>query len=116
MTRQKTVYINPVDVERKWHIIDAQDKILGKVAVAAANLVQGKHKPCFTPHQEIGDYVVIINADKVALSGNKAQDKKYFRHSGYPGSLKKKTLQILIKESQAFLLSLQLRECYLRIK
>lgn len=88
MTEQKTIFVNPANVDRKWFIIDAEDKILGKVAVATANLLRGKHKPCFTPHQEVGDYVIIINAEKVKLTGNKKEDKIYYRHSGYPGSLK----------------------------
>ena len=83
----ETIFVNPKDVVRKWFIIDASGKKLGRVAVKAANLLRGKHKPEFTPHQEVGDYVIIINADKVEVSGNKETRKIYYRHSGYPGGL-----------------------------
>ena len=71
----ETIFVNPKDVVRKWYIIDASGKKLGRVAVKAANLLRGKHKPEFTPHQEVGDYVIIINADKVEVSGNKETRK-----------------------------------------
>jgi large subunit ribosomal protein L13 len=76
-----------VENDHKWYIIDAEDIVLGKVAVKAAAILRGKHKPTFTPHMEMGDHVVIINAEKVYLSGNKTEDKSYFRHSGYPGGI-----------------------------
>ncbi|HUX21643.1 MAG TPA: 50S ribosomal protein L13, partial [Spirochaetia bacterium] len=78
----RTVFLNPKSVERKWYLIDAKDKILGKVATAAAEILRGKNKPYYTPHQEVGEYVVIINADQVRLSGTKASKKVYHRHSG----------------------------------
>lgn len=85
----RTTYMaKPADVERKWFVIDAEGKTLGRLASEAAALVRGKHKPTFTPHVDGGDFVVIINADKVVLSGNKLSDKKYYRHSMYPGGLK----------------------------
>ena len=84
----KTEFLNPALVERKWFVIDAEGKILGRVAARAASIVRGKTKPIFSPHLEMGDYVVIINADKIAVSGRKAQQKVYYRHSGYPGGLK----------------------------
>lgn len=83
----KTAFVNPKVVERKWYLIDAKDKILGKVAVKAAEILRGKNKPYYTPHQEVGEYVVIVNADKVRVSGTKADKKVYYRHSGYPGGL-----------------------------
>lgn len=83
----KTIYVNPKDVERKWYVIDAEDVILGKLAVEVANLLRGKNKPEFSPHQELGDYVVVINAEKVKVTGRKATQKMYHHHSGYPGSL-----------------------------
>jgi len=83
----ETIFVKPKDVERKWYVIDASGKKLGRVAVKAANILRGKHKPEFTPHQEVGDFVIIINADKVELSGNKRNNKFYYRHSGYPGGL-----------------------------
>lgn len=83
----KTIYVNPKDVERKWYVIDAEDVILGKLAVEVANLLRGKNKVEFTPYQELGDYVVVINADKVKVTGRKVSQKMYHHHSGYPGSL-----------------------------
>jgi large subunit ribosomal protein L13 len=83
----KTVFVKPKDIERKWHVIDAQGKVLGRVAVKAATYARGKHRPEYAPHQEMGDYVIIVNADKAVLTGNKRQDKMYYRHSGYPGGL-----------------------------
>lgn len=81
----KTFSAKPTDVERKWHVIDAKDQILGKVAVGAARLLRGKHKPTFTPHIDTGDFVVVINAAEVRFSGNKENHKIYARHSGYIG-------------------------------
>ena len=81
----KTFSAKPTDVERKWHVIDAKDAILGKVAVKAATLLRGKDKPIFTPHIDTGDFVVVINAADVVLSGSKEQHKIYARHSGYIG-------------------------------
>ena len=76
------------DVQREWHVIDARDVVLGRLAVQAATLLRGKHKPIYAPHVDTGDFVIIVNADKVALSGNKAQTKRAYRHSGYPGGLR----------------------------
>jgi large subunit ribosomal protein L13 len=84
----KTVFIKPAEVERKWFVIDAEGKILGRVAARAASIVRGKEKAIFAPHQEVGDYVVVVNAGKVAVSGRKAQQKINYRHSGYVGGLK----------------------------
>ena len=85
----RTTYMaKPNEVERKWYVIDAEGKTLGRLASEAATLIRGKHKPQFTPHVDTGDFVVIINAEKVHLTGNKLQDKKYYRHSLYPGGLK----------------------------
>ncbi len=80
------------DVTREWHVIDARDVVLGRLSVQAANLLRGKHKPTYAPHMDMGDYVIIINADKVAISGNKLTDKKIYRHSGHPGGLKSRTV------------------------
>ncbi len=76
------------DIQRQWHVIDASDVILGRLASQAAILLRGKHKPIFAPHVDTGDFVVIVNADKVALSGSKLQSKLAYRHSGYPGGLR----------------------------
>jgi large subunit ribosomal protein L13 len=77
------------DVQRQWHVIDATDVVLGRLATHTATLLRGKHKPIFAPHVDTGDFVVIVNAGKVALSGNKRQQKIAYRHSGYPGGLKR---------------------------
>jgi large subunit ribosomal protein L13 len=75
------------DVQREWHVIDATDVVLGRLAVQAATLLRGKHKPTFAPHVDTGDFVIIVNAEKVALTGAKRTDKLSYRHSGYPGGL-----------------------------
>jgi len=84
----KTVFVNAKDVQRKWYVIDAEGVVLGKLAVEVAKLLRGKHKPEYAPHQELGDYVVVVNADKVRVTGRKPEQKIYYHHSGYPGSLK----------------------------
>ncbi|AIY16517.1 50S ribosomal protein L13 [Pimelobacter simplex] len=83
----RTYAPKPDDVERAWLVIDATDVVLGRLAVTAANLLRGKHKPIFAPNADTGDFVIIVNADKVALSGNKRADKMVYRHSGFPGGL-----------------------------
>lgn len=83
-----TYMANPADVERKWYVIDAAGKPLGRVAVEAATLLRGKHKTTFTPHVDCGDHVIVINCAKAVLTGNKAQQKYYYRHTGYIGHLK----------------------------
>lgn len=75
------------EVERKWYVIDASDKHLGRLAVQVARILIGKHKPTYTPHVDTGDFVVVTNVEKLRVTGNKTQDKKYYRHSGYPGGL-----------------------------
>lgn len=85
------------EVERKWYIIDAAGQTLGRMASEAASLLRGKHKPEFTPHVDTGDFVIVINADKIVLSGKKMQKKMYYRHSGYPGGLKVTSAQDMLK-------------------
>jgi len=84
----RTYSPKPGDVTRQWHVIDAQDIVLGRLATTAASLLRGKHKPIYAPHVDTGDFVIIINADKVHLSGNKRTQKMAYRHSGYPGGLR----------------------------
>jgi len=86
-TTVRTYSPKPSDVTREWHVIDATDVVLGRLAVQSANLLRGKHKPIYAPHLDTGDFVIIINADKVSLSGNKRETKMAYRHSGYPGGL-----------------------------
>lgn len=84
----RTFTPKPGDVERAWHVIDANDVVLGRLATQAAALLRGKHKPIFAPHMDTGDFVVIVNAGKVALTGAKREQKRAYRHSGYPGGLR----------------------------
>ena len=84
----KTYSPKPGDLTRDWHVIDASDVVLGRLAVQVATLLRGKHKATFAPHVDVGDFVIIINADKVALTGAKAEQKKAYHHSGFPGGLK----------------------------
>src|SRR5690606_18116406 len=84
----RTYSPKPGDVQRRWHVIDAQDVVLGRLAAQAATLLRGKHKPIFAPHVDTGDFVIIVNAEKVALTGNKRENKLAYRHSGYPGGLR----------------------------
>ncbi|MDQ1910846.1 50S ribosomal protein L13 [Paenibacillus sp. GD4] len=94
----RTTYMaKPNEVERKWYIIDATDKTLGRLASEAASIIRGKHKPQFTPHVDAGDFVIIINAEKIHLTGKKLQQKKYYNHSLYSGGLKVTTAQDMIK-------------------
>jgi large subunit ribosomal protein L13 len=86
------------EVEKKWLVIDAEDKVLGRVAAEAARLLRGKHKAQYTPFLDCGDHVVIVNAEKARVTGNKAQDKKYYRHSGYPGGIRETTYEKMVEK------------------
>ena len=88
----KTYSTKASDIKREWHIIDAADKILGKVATQVAGLLMGKHKPVFNRHLDVGDYVVVVNAEKIRVTGDKTKQKFYYRHSGYPGGFKSVSL------------------------
>ncbi|MFJ5383574.1 MULTISPECIES: 50S ribosomal protein L13 [Burkholderiaceae] len=83
----KTFSAKPAEVKRDWYVIDATDKVLGRVASEVARRLRGKHKPEFTPHVDTGDFIIIVNAAKLRVTGTKEQDKKYYRHSGYPGGI-----------------------------
>ena len=95
----KTYSLKKEEVERNWFLLDATDKVLGRVATKIADRIRGKDKPTFTPHTDGGDYVVVINAEKIKVSGSKFTDKKYYRHSLYPGGLKTKTFKDLNKDN-----------------
>jgi len=105
----KTFSAKPTDIERKWHVIDAENQVLGKVAVEAARLLRGKHKPIFTPHIDTGDFVIVINADKVRLSGNKEHDKIYTRFTGYVGGQKIETPRMVRKRRPILLVERAVR-------
>ena len=83
----RTYSPKPADIQRVWHVIDAQDVVLGRLAVEAATLLRGKHKAIYAPHMDVGDFVIVVNAEKVSLSGSKRTTKMAYRHSGYPGGL-----------------------------
>lgn len=85
---QKTYSLKAGDIERRWFVVDADGKTLGRLSSDVAHVLRGKHKPAFTPHMDNGDYVVIVNAEKIRVTGKRAEQKKYYSHSGYPGGLK----------------------------
>ena len=87
VTFVRTYSPRPGDIQRAWHVIDATDIVLGRLAVQSANLLRGKHKPIYAPHVDTGDFVIIVNAEKIALTGDKLTNKLAYRHSGYPGGL-----------------------------
>ncbi len=97
-----TIFPKNSDVPRKWYVIDVEGKRLGHVATEVAAILRGKRKPEFTYHQELGDYVIIVNAEKVVLSGNKTTDKVYHRHSGYPGGITSETFEKAIVRKPTF--------------
>ncbi len=105
----KTYQQKPTEVERRWWLVDAQGKVLGRVASQVARLLQGKHKPTYTPHVDGGDFVVVVNTEKVRLTGRKAERKVYYWHSGYPGGLKSATAGELLrtKPERLFRLAVQ---------
>ena len=97
---QKTFSAKPTDVERKWYVIDAAEAPLGRISTVAATLLTGKGKPQFTKHIDCGDYVIVINADNLVVTGKKMEDKMYYKHSGYPGGLKELQLkEVMAKDS-----------------
>ena len=92
-----TFMAKPGQIQRKWHVLDAEGKTLGLVASEAAVLLRGKHKPIYTPHVDTGDFVIVVNAEKVVLTGNKLQQKEYITHSGFPGGLKRTSYSVMLK-------------------
>lgn len=105
-TEFKTNYTSAQDLtdNRNWYIVDAADMVLGRVATNIARVLQGKHRPNYAPHQDTGDFVVVINADKIRLTGNKADQKYYFRHSGYPGGGKEIPFRRMLERRPAFVI------------
>ncbi len=100
----KTVSANKDTVQKEWILVDAKDQVLGRFASRVAIILRGKHKPSFTPHVDCGDNVIIINAEKIVLTGDKLSQKKYIRHSGYPGGQKSETVENLLKRRPAAVL------------
>ncbi|HPY82861.1 MAG: 50S ribosomal protein L13 [Bacteroidales bacterium] len=97
----KTKSANKATVQKEWYVVDATDQVLGRMCAQVAKVIRGKHKPSFTPHVDCGDKVIIINADKVKLTGNKMTDKTYVRHTGYPGGQRKTTPEELLEKHPA---------------
>jgi large subunit ribosomal protein L13 len=89
----KTYTAKPGEIERRWHVVDAEGQTLGRLATRIADVLRGKDKPVYTPHVDTGDFVVVVNAEKIAVTGKKLDDKIYYRHSGYPGGIKQRTLR-----------------------
>ncbi|MEE9503821.1 MAG: 50S ribosomal protein L13 [Thermodesulfobacteriota bacterium] len=105
----KTFVAKEHEIEKKWRLVDARDKVLGRLASEIATILRGKNKPVFTPHMDAGDYVVLINADKVILTGNKLEKKIYYRHSGYVGGLKKTTAKEMLQKRPENLIRLAVK-------
>ena len=101
----KTFNLKREEIKRKWYVVDAEDKILGRLATEIAKKLRGKDKPTFTPHVDCGDFMIIINAEKIKVKGgNKLEDKKYYRHSGYVGNLKVTNLEEMLKKNPEFVI------------
>ncbi len=91
----KTFSAKPLEVKRDWYVVDATDKVVGRLATEIARRLRGKHKPEYTPHVDTGDYIIVINADKLAMTANKVEGKKYYRHTGYPGGIYETTFRVM---------------------
>ncbi len=105
----KTFVAKEHEIEKKWRLVDARDKVLGRLASEIATILRGKNKPIFTPHMDAGDYVVLINADKIVLTGDKLEKKIYYRHSGYVGGLKKTTAKEMLQKRPENLIRLAVK-------
>jgi len=98
MKNSKTKAYSTSETEKKWYLVDASGKVLGRMAAQIASILRGKHRPTFTPNQDVGDHVIVVNAEKVVLTGNKLVQKRYYRHTGYPGGLRETTAGALLQE------------------
>ena len=94
----KTFTLTPRDIDRKWYVIDVKDRVLGRVATEIANRLRGKHKPEFSPHMDNGDFIIVVNCEKIKVTGKKLEDKKYYRHSGWVGNLKETSLAVMLEK------------------
>ncbi|MFW5991838.1 MAG: 50S ribosomal protein L13 [Halanaerobiaceae bacterium] len=99
-----TYMAKPDEVKRKWYVVDAEGRTLGRLATRIAEILRGKHKPEFTPHVDTGDYVIVINAEKIKLTGNKWEQKKFYSHSGYPGGIKETSYDKLVEKKPEFII------------
>jgi large subunit ribosomal protein L13 len=98
----KTTMVKPQEVERKWYVVDAEGKTLGRIASQIASILRGKHKPTFTPHVDTGDHVIVVNAEKIVLTGKKLDQKKYYYHTGYVGGLKSIVYRRMMEKKPEF--------------
>ena len=105
----KSYMAKPNEIEKKWYVIDAEDKVLGRLATEVATILRGKHKPIYTPHVDTGDYVIIINADKVKLTGKKLEQKQYKYHTGYPGGFKAVSYEKMMAEKPEKIIQLAVK-------
>jgi len=99
-----TKFIKTEDADRKWYVVDASDQVLGRLATRVASVIRGKHKPVFTPNMDTGDFVIVINADKIKLTGKRANEKTYFHHTGYPGGGKTRTITEMLQKNPEFVI------------
>ena len=104
-----TYMANPQNVERKWYVIDAEGMVFGRLASQVASMLRGKHKPTFTPHVDTGDFIIVVNTDKIVLTGNKLNDKIYYHHTGHPGGLKETKYRDLMANKSEFALKKAVR-------
>jgi len=95
----KTYSAKPEDIQRRWYIVDAEGQTLGRISTTIASVLRGKHKAIFTPHMDCGDYVIVINADKIVVTGNRMDEKMYYRHSGYPGGLTTESMRTVMRKN-----------------
>jgi large subunit ribosomal protein L13 len=107
--RMKTYVATPLDRERNWLLVDAEGQTLGRLATQIADALRGKRKPTYTPHVDVGDFVVVVNAEKISVTGNKRAEKRYYRHSGYPGGLKSRTLNDMLERRPEEVIRLAVR-------
>jgi large subunit ribosomal protein L13 len=105
----KTYHTPVKEIERKWFVVDAENKVLGRLASEIAFRLRGKHKSNFSPHVDVGDFIVVVNADKVKLTGNKLDDKVYYRHSGYMGGIKERTAKEVLEKNPTDLLKMAVK-------
>jgi len=98
----ETIFVKPKDFDRKWYLVDADGKNLGRLAAEISFILRGKNKAYFVPHQECGDYVIVVNAEKIAVTGDKMDAKRYYRHSGYPGGIKSFALKDMLVRKPVF--------------
>lgn len=103
-TTQRTFQASEAEVDKKWYVVDAEGLVLGRLAANVARILRGKHKPIFSPHMDLGDFVIVINADKVRLTGKRQEQKSYFTYSGYPGGAKTRMFKDLIKTNPQYVI------------